>query len=152
MLLTIERVAFLKTIGIFAETPGHELASVARILEEVELLAGEDLIQEGESGDCLYIVIDGQLRVHSNQRTLQVIGPGIVVGELALLDPEPRAASVTAIEDAFLFRLDREPFEEVMANQPEIAQATIRTLTRRIRELGRVLSGESVTPSEFNGR
>ena len=55
MLLTIERVALLKSIDIFAETPDHILASVARIIEEVELVPGENLIQEGEPGDCLYL-------------------------------------------------------------------------------------------------
>ena len=143
MLLTIERVALLKSIDIFTETPDHILAAVAWIVEEVELLPGECLIQEGEPGDCLFIVIDGELRVHSNESTLTILGPGKTVGELALLDPEPRSASVTAVTDSFLFRIAREPFDEVMADRPEIALGVIRTLTRRIRQQGRVISGES---------
>lgn len=148
MLLTIERVAFLKSINIFAETPDHILASVARIIEEIEVDAGENFIQEGEPGDCLYIVIEGQVRVHSNERTLQILGPGKIVGELALLDPEPRSASVAAVDNAYLFRIDKQPFDEVMADRPEIALGIIRTLTRRIRQLGRVVSGESDAASE----
>ena len=143
MLLTIERVALLKSIDIFTETPDHILASVARIIEEVELVPGENFIQEGESGDCLYIVIEGEVRVHSNERTIMILGSGKTVGELALLDPEPRAASVTAVNDAFLFRIDREPFDEVMADRPEIALGIIRTLTRRLRQQGRIITGES---------
>lgn len=143
MLLTIERVALLKSIDIFAETPDHILAAVAWIIEEVDVAPGECLIREGEPGECLYIVIDGELRVHSNERTLTILGPGKTVGELALLDPEPRSASVTAVKDSFLFRLDREPFDEVMADRPEIAQGVIRTLTRRIRQQGRIISGET---------
>ena len=148
MLLTIERVALLKSIDIFTETPDHILASVARIIEEVELVAGENFIQEGESGDCLYIVIEGEVRVHSNERTIMILGSGKTVGELALLDPEPRAASVTAVNDAFLFRIDREPFDEVMADRPEIALGIIRTLTRRLRQQGRIITGESNSGSE----
>ena len=148
MLLTIERVALLKSIDIFAETPDYILASVARIIEEVELVPGENFIQEGESGDCLYIVIEGEVRVHSNERTILILGPGKTVGELALLDPEPRAASVTAVNDAFLFRIDREPFDEVMADRPEIALGIIRTLTRRLRQQGRIITGESDSGSE----
>jgi CRP-like cAMP-binding protein len=143
MLLTIERVALLKSIDIFAETPDHVLASVARIIEEVELLAGENFIQEGEPGDCLYLVIEGEVRVHSNERTILTLGPGKTVGELALLDPEPRSASVTAVNDAFLFRIDREPFDEVLADRPEIGLGIIRTLTRRLRQQGHIISGES---------
>jgi CRP-like cAMP-binding protein len=143
MLLTIERVALLQSVDIFAETPAHILASVARIVEEVELVPGENFIQEGASDNCLYLVIEGEVRVHSNEQTLLVLGPGKTVGELALLDPEPRSASVTAVNDAFLFRIDREPFDEVMADRPEIAQGIIRTLARRIREQGRVIAGQT---------
>ncbi len=143
MLLTIERAALLQAVDIFAETPAHVLASVARIVEEVELLPGENFIQEGDTDDCLYVIIEGEVRVHSNEHTLMLLGPGKTVGELALLDPEPRSASVTAVDDVFLFRIDREPFDEVMADRPEIAQGIIRTLTRRIREQGRVIAGQT---------
>lgn len=141
MLLTIERVAHLKSIDIFAETPDHMLASVARIIHEVEVAQGETFIREGEAADCLFTVIEGQVRVHSQDRTIIVLGPGKTVGELALLDPEPRAASVTALEDTLLFRIDREPFDEVMADRPEIARGIIRALTRRLREQGRIITG-----------
>lgn len=136
MLLTIERVAIMKSVEMFADTPDHVLASVARIAEEVELSAGHSLFQEGDRGDCLYIVVEGELRVHSQDRTLTRLGPGKVVGELALLDPEPRSASVNALTDALLFRIDKDPFDEVMADRPEIAQGIIRMLTRRIRQQG----------------
>lgn len=143
MLLTIERVALLQGVDIFAETPAHVLASVARIVEEVELLPGEKFIREGDTDNCLYIVIDGEVRVHHGEHTLLVLGPGKTVGELALLDPEPRSASVTAVDNAFLFRIDKIPFDEVMADRPEIAQGVIRTLTRRIREQGHALAAAS---------
>jgi len=143
MLLTIERVAIMKSVEMFAETPDHVLASVARIVAEIELRAGQSLFQEGDPGDCLYIVVEGELRIHSQGRTLTRLGPGKVVGELALLDPEPRSASVNALTDALLFRIDKDPFDEVMADRPEIARGIIRTLTRRIRQQGLVIIGAS---------
>ena len=143
MLLTIERVAQLKSIDIFAGTPDHILASVAGIIEEVDLLPGETLIQEGDPGNCLYIVIEGEVHVHSHGRSILTLGPGKTVGELALLDPQPRSASVSAVHDAFLFRIAKEPFDEVMADRPEIAQGIIRALTRRIREQGLIIAGET---------
>ena len=102
---------------------------------------GENFIREGEPGDCLFIVIEGEVRVHSDDKTIILLGPGKTVGELALLDPEPRSASVTAMEDTFLFRIDREPFDEVMADRHEIAYGVIRALTRRLREQGRIIAG-----------
>ena len=141
MLLTIERVAIMKSVDIFAETPDPVLASVARIIEEVELAPGENFIQAGEAGDCLYILVEGEVRVYDNDQTLTILGPGKIVGELALLDPEPRSASAAAVTDALLFRIDREPFDEVMADRPEIALGIIRSLARRIRQQGRAIAG-----------
>jgi CRP-like cAMP-binding protein len=143
MLLTIDRVVIMKSVDIFADTPERILASVARIVEEVDLAAGETLFREGDPGDCLYIVVEGELRVSSRDRTLVLLGPGKIVGELALLDPEPRSASVAASRDTLLFRIDKEPFDEVMADRPEIALGIIRSLARRIRQLGRTVAGAS---------
>lgn len=140
MLLTIEKVAILQGIEIFAGAPGALLAAVAQIVEEVELEAGAPLITEGEVEDCLYIIVEGQVRIHSNGQTLNTLGPGRSVGELAVLDPEPRSASATTLERTLLFRIDKAPFDEVMALRPEIAQAVMRALVRRIRELSRMVT------------
>jgi CRP-like cAMP-binding protein len=140
MLLTIEKVAYLKGVEIFADTPDHLLAAVARITEEVELYPDETIIHEGEVGDSLYIVVEGAVRVHSQGKTLLTLGPGAVVGELAVLDPEPRSATVTTEEDSLLFCIKKEPFDEVMADRPGIAQGVIRVLCKRIREEGRLLT------------
>jgi CRP-like cAMP-binding protein len=140
MLLTIERVALLQSVEIFTQTPAHVLASVARIVEEVELVPDENFIREGDPGDDLYLIIEGEVKVHHDDQTVNILGPGKTVGELALLDPEPRSASVSAVDDAFLFRIAKEPFDEVMADRPEIAQGIIRTLTRLVREQGRTIA------------
>lgn len=133
MLLTIEKVAILKSINIFAETPDYILASVAAITDELDVLPGETLIREGEYGDCMYILVDGQVRVHRGERTILTLGPGKSVGELAVLDPEPRSASVTALAETHLFRIERTAFDEVMADRPEIARAVIQALCQRLR-------------------
>jgi CRP-like cAMP-binding protein len=136
MLLTIEKVASLKTVDIFATIPDFVLASVAAIVEELELASGERVIEEGTFGDCLYVIVEGQVRVHSQGKTLLTLGPGNTVGELAVFDPEPRAASVTAVSDSLLFRIDKEVFADVMADRPEIAWGIMRALCRRVRHLG----------------
>ena len=133
MLLTIEKVAILKSVNIFAETPDYVLASVAAITEELTVTPDETFIQEGDLGDCMYVIVDGQVRVHSGERTILTLGPGKSVGELAILDPEPRVASVTAQEETHLFRIAKDAFEEVMADRPEIAQGIIRALCQRVR-------------------
>lgn len=133
MLLTIEKVSYLKAVDIFAQTPDYLLAAIAHITEEIELEPGQTFIEEGALDDSLYIIIDGEVRVHSQDQTIAIFGPRDSVGELALLDPEPRSASVTTLDDALLFRIAKEPFDEVMASRPEIAQGVIRVLCRRLR-------------------
>jgi len=147
MLLTIERVARLKAVDIFAGTPSYILASIARICEEVDCPKGMTFIHEGDPGDCMYVVLDGEVRVHCGEQVIGVHGPGKTVGELAVLDPRPRVASVTAITDTFLLRIAKEPFDEVMADRPEIAAGLIRVLVQRLREQTLLFAGNSPTSS-----
>jgi CRP-like cAMP-binding protein len=135
MLLTIEKVAVLKSINIFANVPDHVLASVAVIVEEVDVEPNETFITEGDLGNSMYIIIEGEVRVHSDETTFLTLGPGKSVGELAVLDPEPRAASVTAIDEVQLFQINKEAFDEVIADRPEVAQGVIRALCQRVRDL-----------------
>lgn len=143
MLLTIERVAILKSADIFKNTPDHALASVAGIVEEIEVLPGETFIQEGAVEDSMYIVVEGEVQVHRESKSIIVLGAGRSVGELAVLDPEPRSASATAITNCFLFRIDKEPFDEVMADRPEIAHGVIKALCQRIRDQGRLMAEDN---------
>ncbi|MDX1612915.1 MAG: cyclic nucleotide-binding domain-containing protein [Candidatus Promineifilaceae bacterium] len=145
MLLIIERVAALKSIDLFADTPDYLLASVAQIVEEMQLGPEQLFIEEGSLGDCMYLVVEGQVRVHSAGKTIVLLGPGASVGELAVLDPEPRSASVSTVGEALLFRLDKEPFDEVMADRPEIAHSVIRALCERIRVQGRTIRAAALS-------
>jgi CRP/FNR family cyclic AMP-dependent transcriptional regulator len=142
MLLTIERVAILNQVEIFAGTPDPILAAVAQILEEVELEPGQTFIEEGLVEDCMYIVVDGKVRVHHDGQTIIVLESGNTVGELAVLDPQPRSASVTTEDKMLLFRLAKEAFDEAMSDRPEIAQGVIRALTLRLRAEGHLIMGK----------
>lgn len=133
MLLTIERVALLRRVDLFAETPDRVLAGVARVLEEVEVPAGDLLIEAGAVEDWLFIVAEGELEVVRGEHRAMVPA-GDVVGELAVLDPQPRTADVFARTPALVFRLRKAAFDEVMATRPEIARGVVRELVRRLRE------------------
>ena len=134
MLLTVERVALLRRVGLFAETPDRALAGVAQVVSEVEVAAGATVMEEGSVEDWMYVVVDGELEVVSADRRATV-GPGGVVGELAVLDPMPRSATVRAVTDCLLFRLDKAAFDEVLGERPEIARGVIRELVGRLREV-----------------
>jgi hypothetical protein len=133
MLLTIEKVIILKSVPIFAEVPDEQLAGVATLLQELEAGPGEVIITKGEFGTSMYVIVEGHVRVHDGDRTLLELGPRQIFGELAALDPEPRAASVTAVEPTRLFRIDRGSLYELMQEQQGVNQGIIRVLCQRLR-------------------
>jgi ATP/ADP translocase/HEAT repeat protein len=140
MLTTIEKVIALKQASIFAETPDETLAAIAPHLEEVPLRAGETIFDKGDLGDSMYLIVEGQVRVHDGGRTLNHLQAGEVFGEMAVLDAEPRMASVTAVVDTQLLRLAQEPLYEVMDDRSEVGRGVIRVLSQYLRNVTRDLS------------
>ncbi len=133
MITAVEKVLFLKGIDLFSQIPGEDLAQIALIAEEEERDAGEVVIREGEMGDALYLVVEGKVRVRKGEREVAELGEREVFGEMALLDPAPRSATVEALSDVTLLRIRREDFADVMAEKPDIARGVIQVLTRRLR-------------------
>ena len=133
MLSTIEKVIILKTVGVFGQLDDPVLAEVAGLLEEEEVAAGETIFAEGDLGTSMYIVVDGEVRVHNGAHTLNHLRERDVFGETALLDPEPRLASVTAVVDTRLLRLDQAPFYEQLEDRIEVARGIIQMLSQRLR-------------------
>lgn len=133
VLSTIEKIIILKTVNIFSEIPDDELAELASRIQEVEVAAGDSIIKAGELGTSMYIVVNGKVRVHVGNREVTVLGERAVFGELAALDPEPRSASITALEDTLLFSVDQDTLYELMAEQVKMARGIIRVLCQRLR-------------------
>ncbi len=132
-LLLIEKVLLLKSIAMFQETPETVLAEVAEILEEVDLDAGKNIFMAGDTGNCMYIIFKGEVRIHKGDHTFAILKENDLFGEYALLDTETRSASATAKTETLLLKMDQEPFYELMENRPEVARGIIKTLCRRIK-------------------
>ena len=135
MISTVEKVLFLKSIDLFSQIPGEELSQIALITDEVGFDTGDEIFREGEPGATLYFIIEGKVRIHSEGvgEDLAVLSERAVFGEMALLDSEPRSASATANTDVVLLKIERDDFNEILAEKPEIAQGIIKVLTRRLR-------------------
>jgi HEAT repeat protein len=133
-MLLIEKVITLKAVEMFARTPEDVLADVAALAEEVRFKAGETIFNKGEAGESLYVIVTGEVKVHDGDLDLKHLKDKSVFGELAVLDPEPRSASITAITDSHLLRLDREAFLELMAGNMEVVRGVLAVLCDRIRE------------------
>lgn len=132
-LITIERVALLHQVEFFGRLPSHVLASIAQHASEIELATGDTLITQGEPGDCLFVVVEGRVRVESSGRQIGELGRGDVVGELAVLSPGPRTATVTARGPSLLLRVGADVIDELLLDHPEVTRSIIEVLVRRLR-------------------
>lgn len=133
-----------------------ELADeVARIARIVPLPAGKVLFQAGDPGNGFYSVLDGSMKVslisHEGvEQLLAVLGPGNVVGELAIFDGRPRSATVTALKPSRLAFIDRMSFERLAHDQPAIYRHMLRIVGGRLRHANDVFAARCFLP--MNGR
>lgn len=132
-LLLVEKVLILKSLGIFKDTPENILADLAPLMQEEEYEKDTLLFKEGDIGDCMFIIRNGEVRIHKGNTTLAVLKDQEVFGELSLLDAETRSASATCQTDCILFRIDQEPFYELIDSRPEVARGIIKMLCQRLR-------------------
>ncbi|MCB0105926.1 MAG: cyclic nucleotide-binding domain-containing protein, partial [Caldilineaceae bacterium] len=133
MLLTVEKVMILKTVDLFAHAPAEILMEIAGLLQEIAVPAGATIFTQGEAGDSMYIIAEGEVEALDGDQVFTRMGERQVFGEMALLDGGPRTATIRATQTTQLLRLDQEPFYELMDDRIEIARGVIRVLLQRLR-------------------
>ncbi len=128
----------LTSIGVFADLEPEDLAHLGRAGIEAWYPQDSALCTEGEVADDVFVVLDGEVSVMrasaSGTRVLSVEGPGSCIGELAVLDPAPREATVVASTVAVrTLRLSGSAFRQALGASPAVSEAVIRILARRLR-------------------
>src|SRR5689334_2473008 len=88
---------------------------------------------EGEIGDSMYLIVGGRVQVFKGDRLVLELAERECVGEMAILDSEPRSATVRAVTAVSALKIEREDFYELLTQKLEIAQGIIKVLTRRLR-------------------
>jgi len=133
----LDRIQFLKTVPFFDRLSNRQLKTVSDIMFERSYDSDESIFEEGQPGAALFLILDGKIAIEIYRETsttrLAVLESGAFFGEMALLDAEPRVASITTVEPTHLLRLDQAPFFELIADRPEVAIGLIHVLTRRLR-------------------
>ncbi len=129
-------VESLEAIPIFSRCSSEELSAIASALESIEVGAGEVIFREGDSGEEMYIIASGQLRVVSDVQTEKVVfahlGPGEFFGEMALITGASRSAGVIATTDVRLWRLSKAQFDLIQKEHPEVSAEISRVLGERV--------------------
>ncbi len=131
----IEKVIFLQDIDVFKDVRVEDLTHLAIITQEVSFSSGDVLYEMNESADCLYLVIDGKVRLHRELEEINVVGSREAVGTWALFDNQPRVVTATALEDTDTLRIMKEDFYDLLSDHVRIAESVLRSLARRLRSL-----------------
>jgi small-conductance mechanosensitive channel/CRP-like cAMP-binding protein len=130
-----EGLARLRSVELLASLDDAALERLAARMRHLDFTAGEPIVRQGEAGDSLYIVHEGEVgvRVQVDGSTAEVatLAPGQIFGEMALLTGEPRSASCTARTEVSCYVIDRAAFESLLAQSPEIAQRLAAVLATR---------------------
>ena len=138
-MITMEKVLFLKTVGIFAGMSGEQLVSLAEIVEEVPISDGEVIFHQGEAGEDMFVIVSGGVQVVTEgdgggETLLATLEERECLGEMAILDDEPRSATARAAGDTLLLKITREAFHELIGDDPGVAFGVFRVFTRRLRQ------------------
>jgi CRP/FNR family cyclic AMP-dependent transcriptional regulator len=126
----------LSGIPLFAGLSNRQLRAIGDRAKIVRYSSGYRLIAEGTTGDAAYVVLEGTVRVvrSSTGRAIKRLGPGAILGELALIDGRPRSANVITVSPVALLRLSRPAFLQVVRKQPDIALRVMEVLASRLRD------------------
>lgn len=135
MELIIDKVMALKAVNIFSDLPEHVLAEIAEIIEIEEHTEGETIIKKGDIGNSMFLIRKGKVKVHDGEKIFAVLHENDIVGELALLAPVPRTATVTATDNLVLFKIEREYFMDLLYEEPELMHGIMEVLVNRIVDL-----------------
>lgn len=130
---TIERIIALKRVDIFASLPYELLSELASVVEPLSVDAGQAIITAGEIGDELYALTAGTVRVGDDAAMVTSLSAGSVFGELAVLAPAARSATVTAQSTCELLVLSRSMLLALTSRRPEVMAEIAKVLATRLR-------------------
>lgn len=116
-------------------------------MHNVSFKAGDTIIAEGDEGDTAFFIVSGSVEVSvgqgDNARTVGMLQTGEVFGEMSLIEPGPRSATVTAVTDTECLAAGYEEFIAAMEENPERAVGFMKTLVRRLRQMNELMASTS---------
>ncbi|MBN8217063.1 MAG: cyclic nucleotide-binding domain-containing protein [Spirochaetes bacterium] len=138
-LSTMEVLIFLKKVALFGDFELEELLNLVAITSEIVVPAGETIIAEGESGSSAYVIVSGMVEVYRQTGhgdvILATLDQSQYFGEMAIIENEPRSASVRARSDCRLLRLDGRQFRRMMESNAVLSFRLVQVFSRRLRRM-----------------
>ena len=129
-----ELVSGLAAVPLFSACSKRDLQIVARHAAVVDVPAGTAVVEEGARGDAFFFILAGDAVVRRRGRKVATLGPGRFFGELALLDPGPRDATVVATSPLTVGVLAARAFRAILRDVPALSEKLLRGMAQRLRE------------------
>ena len=126
------KVDLLKGLSLFDQCSKSDLQHVASLADEIDFRAGRVLMREGERGREFYVLLEGTAEVTRKGKKVAELGPGAMIGEMALVSGMPRSATVTSSSDVHLLVLTENRFRRLLAQHPSIQAKVMRSLADRL--------------------
>ena len=137
----LERILLLREVPIFADLSPEDLELVANIAREEWYPQNTVIIQQGEEGNVMFVIVEGHLdvvrTVNGAEQVLAQRGPGDFVGEMAVIESAPRLATLRTQTDVRVLAIDGETFKGILRERPDVSFAVLRNISRRLREMTR---------------
>jgi CRP/FNR family transcriptional regulator, cyclic AMP receptor protein len=135
----------LRQAPLFSALDDEAATALRSSMAEARLRRGDVLFHEGDSGDRLYVVTDGKIKLgrtsaDGRENLLAILGPGQMFGELSLFDPGPRSATATAVTPCTLMSLGHDELLRWLEDQPSVARALLHQLAARLRKTSDVVA------------
>lgn len=134
---------FLEKLPLFSGLSAHDMDLLVKMAEPSTIKAGQPLMREGEPGDALYVIIDGEFEVTKRSGKgsvlLGVRKAGDVLGEMSLIEQVPRSATVRAIRDSQVLGISQNGFHQLISNNPSAVNSILRTFITRMRSTEQLL-------------
>jgi CRP-like cAMP-binding protein len=124
----------LSALPLFSRLPKRHVRAIAKLAWHVDCAPGEVIVQAGDRGNSMYLILEGRARVVGKSRVLR---PGDFFGEMALIDGGPRSATIIAASQVRAMMLQRRAFLKALKQNPQIGLAIMEILAERVRRLER---------------
>jgi CRP-like cAMP-binding protein len=129
-----EKLAWLAQVPLFRSCPPEIVARIADATGELAFEAGQAIVQRGQVGNGLYIVVSGEVRIVAGSDELARLGPGEFFGELSVIDQQPRSASALADGPTACLALASWDLVALLEQDPGLAMNLLRELAVRLRQ------------------
>jgi CRP/FNR family transcriptional regulator, cyclic AMP receptor protein len=133
-------VRLLGSIPLFSSVSKKGLRALVVATDQIEVAPGKVIVREGGYDRDFFVIVSGSVRVSRKGRKLATLGPGDFFGEISLVGPGPRTATVTAETDTKLLVLGPQRFRVVVDHEPAIAHSIMEKMGERLRASERAIS------------